>query len=66
MKMNFYSHANKTYFPKKGLELSLVLKVKVFGTRKWPTGQSFSSFNAMSAKSPKRYYGHCSALMKFV
>ena len=32
----FYSHANKTHFHKKDFALSLVLKVKVFGTRKWP------------------------------
>ena len=33
----FYSHANKTHFPKKGCAPSLILKVRVFGTRKWPT-----------------------------
>ena len=32
--MIFYSHANRTH--KKGFTLSLVLKVKVFGTRNWP------------------------------
>ena len=30
-----YSHANKTHFHKKGFALSLVLKVRVFGTRYW-------------------------------
>ena len=30
----FYSHANRTH--KKVFTLSLVLKVKVFGTRNWP------------------------------
>ena len=34
--MIFYSHANKTYFHKKGFALSLVLKVRDFGTQKWP------------------------------
>ena len=30
-----FSHANKTRFYKEGFALSLVLKVEVFGTRKW-------------------------------
>ena len=30
-----YSRANKTRFHKKGFALNLVLKVRVFGTRKW-------------------------------
>ena len=34
VKMIFYSHANKNHFH--NLALSLVLKVRVFGTRKWP------------------------------
>ena len=34
--MIFYFHVNKTHFLNKGLALSLVLKAKVFGTRKWP------------------------------
>ena len=32
----FHSHANKTHFLKKGCVPSLILKVRVFGTRKWP------------------------------
>ena len=36
MKIIFHSHANKTHFHKKGCALGLILKVKVFGTRKWP------------------------------
>ena len=32
---SFWSHANKTHFHKKGCALGLVLKVKVFGSRKW-------------------------------
>ena len=35
LKMILYSYANKTRFHKKGCALSLVLKVRVFGTRKW-------------------------------
>ena len=33
MKIIFISHANKTHFK---VALGLVLKVRVFGTRKWP------------------------------
>ena len=36
MKMNFYSHVNKTHFHKKGFALSLALKVRVLGTWKLP------------------------------
>ena len=32
----FHSHANKTHFHKKGCAPSLILKVRVFGTQKWP------------------------------
>ena len=41
MKMNFHSHTYKTHFHKKGFALSLVLKVRDFGTRKWPIRWSF-------------------------
>ena len=36
MEMIFHSHANKTHFHKKGCALGLFLKVRVYGTRKWP------------------------------
>ena len=36
MKMIFNYDANKTHFHNKGFALSPVLKVKFFGTRKWP------------------------------
>ena len=35
MEMILHSHANKTQFHKKGCALSLILKVRVFGTQKW-------------------------------
>ena len=35
MEIIFHSHANKTHFHKKGRASSLILKVRVFGTRKW-------------------------------
>ena len=41
MEMIFHFHANKNHFHKKGCALDLILKVRVFGTRKWPIGQSF-------------------------
>ena len=36
IEMIFNSHANITHFHKKGCDLSLISKVGVFGTRKWP------------------------------
>ena len=39
MEITFHSHANKAHFHKKGCALSLSLKVRVFGTRKWPIKQ---------------------------
>ena len=38
VKMSFNFHAKKTRFHRKGFALSLVLKVRVFGSRKWPVG----------------------------
>ena len=35
MEIIFHSRANKTHFHKKGCAPSLILKVRVFGTRKW-------------------------------
>ena len=35
METIFHSHANKSHFHKKGCALGLILKVRVFGTRKW-------------------------------
>ena len=31
-----HSHGNETHFHKKGCAPSLILKVRGFGTRKWP------------------------------
>ena len=44
MKIIFYSHANNPLFYKRGFALSLVLKVRIFGTRKWPFDISSSIF----------------------
>ena len=35
--MIFHSRANKTHFHQKGCALGLILKVRLFGTQKWPT-----------------------------
>ena len=44
--MSFHSHANKTHFHKKGCALGLILKVRVFGTRKWSI--HFTNFGIMN------------------
>ena len=44
MKMIFNYDANKTHFYNKGFALSLVLKVKFFGTRKWPIFNDYGGF----------------------
>ena len=36
MEIVFHSHANKAHFHKKGCAPSLILEVRIFGTRKWP------------------------------
>ena len=42
MKMIFHYDAKKTHFHNKSFALSLVLKVRFFGTLKWPTDNRFS------------------------
>ena len=49
MEIIFRSRANKTHFHKKGCAPSLILKVRVFGTRKLPTG---SKVNLTEEKKP--------------
>lgn len=39
IKIIFYSHANETHYHRKGFALTLVFKVRVFGTRKWLVGR---------------------------
>ena len=43
MEIIFHFHANKTHFHKKGCAPSLILKVRVFGTRKWPISYLFTT-----------------------
>ena len=42
--MIFYYHANKTHFHKKGFALGLILRVRVFGTQKWPIDYMYINF----------------------
>ena len=54
MHMIFHSHANKAHFHKKGWALGFILKVSVFGTRKWPIGSNsltiYSSFQLIGQR----------------
>ena len=43
MEIIFHSHVNKTHFRKKSYALGLILKVRVFGTRKWCITRQFFS-----------------------
>ena len=45
VKMIFSSYASITHFHNKGFALNLVLKVKGFGTQKWPFGLSLICVN---------------------
>ena len=49
MEMIFHSHPNKTHFHKKACGVGLILKVRVFGTRKWPI--AFLPFSLTSPSS---------------
>ena len=40
MEMIFHFHVNKTHFHKKGCALGIILKVRVFGTQKWPVAHA--------------------------
>ena len=43
IRMGFYSHVDKTHFQDKGFALTLVLKLRVFGTPKWPIRVPFAT-----------------------
>ena len=51
MEIIFHSHANKTHFHKKGCAPSLILKVRVFGTRKWPIDNVPPWYSPVQSKS---------------
>ena len=46
MEIISHSHANKSHFHKKGCAPTLILKVRVFGTRKWPIILRFGGFSS--------------------
>ena len=50
MEIIFHSRANKTHFHKRGCAPSLSLKVRVFGTRKWPIDRRIVSAKAKWAR----------------
>ena len=65
MGMIFLSHANKTHFQRKGCALRLILKVRVFGIRKWPIDVVFlegnqlsGSLGSLGTKRACAYKGH--------
>ena len=49
MEIIFHSHANKTHFHKKDFAPSLILKVRVIGTQKWPI--SFVIYTNLTGQS---------------
>ena len=53
MEMIFHSHANKSHFHKKGCALGLILKVRVFRTRKWPI-----NLNINMRSTDRHSFGH--------
>ena len=55
MEIIFHSLANETHFHKKSCAPSLILKVRVFGTRKWPI--VFNNWRTLAMRTP-RYNGH--------
>ena len=55
MEIIFHSLANETHFHKKSCAPSLILKVGVFGTRKWPI--VFNNWRTLTLRTP-RYNGH--------
>ena len=56
MEIIFHSRANKIHFHKKGCAPSLILKVKVFGTRKWPIHSLLFKYEKFAFKSEKKNY----------
>ena len=55
MEMIFHSNVNKTHFHKKGCALGLILKVRVFGTRKWPVRCKTCSEQKLLTKKKKKH-----------
>ena len=60
MEIIFHSHANNTHFHKKGCAPSLILKVRVFGTRKWPICLELNSKGLYVQEKKKKVIVFCS------
>ena len=56
MKMSFNFDANKSHFHNKGFALSLVLKVRCFGTWKWPIDPTSQG---LKVRDVLHTYNHC-------
>ena len=56
MEMIFHSHASKIHFRKKGCALGLILKVRVFGTRKWPIRHFINEKRTGADRNASRNY----------
>ena len=50
---SFHSYASKTHFHKKGCAPSLILKVRVFGTRKWAITWTFKNWAPITLPTVK-------------
>ena len=57
IEMIFQSRANKADFHKKGCALRVILKVRGFGTRKWPKGNKVISYPDLLLTKPKAKFG---------
>ena len=66
MKMIFNYDANKTHFHNKGFALSLVLRVRFFGIRKWPIVHvtEFLETKTECSTKPKLFHCHVFALAR--
>ena len=56
VEMSFNYDANKTHFHNKDFALSLVLKVKLFGTRKWPVKKKRPTLNNPADSIPAKLF----------
>ena len=61
---NFHSHANQTHFQKKGCALGLILKVRVFRTRKWPIPHTWNYKGNGYKLSAQRFLGYLVYIFK--
>ena len=60
----FSFSCKKTNFHKKGCALDLLLKVRVFGTRKWPITKHFITRKSTVSPLPLRLWSRCAQALK--